>query len=328
MNNEELKKLLMNINSEIIIESITKISIFDFDSTLVASPEPETGKLIWKEKTGEDWPHEGWWGKNSSLDLDVFDIPVIPSTIEAYRFESMEPTTYVVMMTGRLPKNANHVKSILEQHDLEFDTYLYKKGGDTLSYKLRKLSQMIETFPNVTTIENWDDRELHIEGFSRWGDEQSINVKINKVVAPEHIKASAAKPKKEPKLLYTAIVLDQESREALKERFKDVIPENWKTFCHHMTITFMKPLPEDKAGDLGKTIELTATHLGKNDTAMCVSVHGYSLDSGNEHITVAVDVLNGGKPGDSKNIAWFETIGEPLKLSGVVTEVMSNSNDK
>lgn len=39
---------------------IKKLSFYDFDGCLVNSPEPEEGKRIYKEKTGDDYPHKGW----------------------------------------------------------------------------------------------------------------------------------------------------------------------------------------------------------------------------------------------------------------------------
>ena len=43
----------------------TKVAFFDFDGTLMNSPTPENGKIIYKEKTGVNYPYEGWWGRVS-----------------------------------------------------------------------------------------------------------------------------------------------------------------------------------------------------------------------------------------------------------------------
>ena len=51
-----------------------KLISFDFDDTLVKTPLPEEGKIVWKEKTGTDWPHRGWWSKPESLDMEIFDM--------------------------------------------------------------------------------------------------------------------------------------------------------------------------------------------------------------------------------------------------------------
>ncbi len=39
------------------MEKITKLSIFDFDGTLIMSPLPDTGKIEYEKKTGHPWPH-------------------------------------------------------------------------------------------------------------------------------------------------------------------------------------------------------------------------------------------------------------------------------
>lgn len=51
--------------SGLLIESkniIHKISFYDMDGSLINSPEPEMGKELYKQKTGNEWPYVGWWG--------------------------------------------------------------------------------------------------------------------------------------------------------------------------------------------------------------------------------------------------------------------------
>jgi FMN phosphatase YigB (HAD superfamily) len=102
-------------------ETITKISIFDFDGTLINTATPDTGKDTWKDKTGQDWPYIGWWSKKESLDSNVFDNNPISSVIDAYKVESNNPNTLLVMMTGRISKLSNEVESILLSNGLKFD---------------------------------------------------------------------------------------------------------------------------------------------------------------------------------------------------------------
>lgn len=151
---------------------ITRICIWDFDGTLVNTPVPEKGQLEYKQKTGEDWPHKGWWGREESLDTGIFDIPVISSVISEYKKESKNPNTLMVMMTGRQPKLSNGVKKILDSHGLKFDVYEFNNGGSTLHSKITSLDKLIEKYPNVKSVAMWDDRTEHIPAFKAWGAAQ------------------------------------------------------------------------------------------------------------------------------------------------------------
>jgi hypothetical protein len=67
------------------IDEIKKIAVFDFDGTLIMTPTPDDGKLLYKMKTGNDWPHKGWWGQKDSLDTTIFDIPANQKVVDDYR---------------------------------------------------------------------------------------------------------------------------------------------------------------------------------------------------------------------------------------------------
>ena len=162
-------------------EEITKIAIFDFDGTLMDTPHPDTGKEIYKSKTGEEYPHIGWWSKRESLDTDIFDIKPITSTILDYNIEKDNPNTMMVMLTGRLPKQSNQVENILHNNDLIFDEYHYKDLGDTLKSKLNTIQSLLNRFPNVSSIEMYEDREPHAIAFEEWGKENNIPIKVNLV---------------------------------------------------------------------------------------------------------------------------------------------------
>jgi len=180
----------------IIIEELdkvksNKISVFDFDGTLVDTALPEYGKKIWKDKTGTDWPHIGWWGRIESLDMDVFDNPTLPSVISAYNKERSNPNTTVVMLTGRREKLSSGVEAILAQKGLTFDQYLYNYGGETSQNKKEQMGNMLDELPNVRYIEMWDDRTEHIKTFEDWGNElvssgRLDGFKVNHVISDHH----------------------------------------------------------------------------------------------------------------------------------------------
>jgi FMN phosphatase YigB (HAD superfamily) len=151
---------------------IVKMFIWDFDGTLVDSPLPEFGKVEYKNKTGNDWVFEGWWGKPLSLSLKIFDIPKIESVTSEYDKVKSCETICKVMLTGRIKKLSEQVKEILESHELKFDEYHYNNGGSTEISKIKTMDSLLEKYPDVREINMWDDRLAHIPIFKNWGDNQ------------------------------------------------------------------------------------------------------------------------------------------------------------
>jgi len=103
-----------------------------------------------------------------------------------------------------------------------------------------------------------------------------------------------------PRVIYSGVMLDGQSKTSLIQQFASKLPEGWKTFAHHMTTTFGKPL--ENREDIGQEIELTAYELGVSDMAIAVKVEGYPTTNKTPHITIAVNVAEGGKPVMSNDI--------------------------
>jgi hydroxymethylpyrimidine pyrophosphatase-like HAD family hydrolase len=150
----------------------TKLSVFDFDGTLIKSPEPtDKNKQMWADHYGkEEWPYIGWWGRGETLDMDVWDMSLIPDTIKAYREEMKNPNTMVIMLTGRLTKQGDLVRKILDKYGLKFDKYLFKRGGNTITDKLGQLNHILGTNTSIKEVVMWDDRDAHIPKFEEWGN--------------------------------------------------------------------------------------------------------------------------------------------------------------
>ena len=122
-------------------------------------------------------------------------------------------------------------------------------------------------------------------------------------------------------ILYTAVVLDNESHNNLVSYFKQHIPDNWKIFAHHMTIHFGGKSPEKYHDDIGKIQALNVTHFGMSNMAIAVRVEGYPSENKIPHITLAVNVDRGGKPFMSNKITDWKKISLGLTLRGEVTEI-------
>ena len=119
---------------------------------------------------------------------------------------------------------------------------------------------------------------------------------------------------------YSAVVLDEKSHRKLLSIFQDFTPYNWKTSAHHMTIK-LGTLPPNKKDEIGKTVTLTATAIGTSEKAMAIKVEGYWTVNKIPHVTIAVNVLSGGKPVHSNNITNWKDLPTKFQLTGIVQEL-------
>jgi FMN phosphatase YigB (HAD superfamily) len=156
-----------------------RLVCFDFDDTLFHTPKPEEGKPVFLEKTGNVWPHRGWWGKSDTIDIDIFDIPLNEWVHDKFLHFSDNSENFVMLATGRLKKvegMRENIDKIFEKNDIEFDEVHLNWGGDTLHFKIKLFEQKIEEL-GVEEFIMFDDRELHLIEFKEWA--KSINCKIS-----------------------------------------------------------------------------------------------------------------------------------------------------
>jgi len=124
------------------------------------------------------------------------------------------------------------------------------------------------------------------------------------------------------KLLYSAVILDNESKQKLINAF--TLPYKWQPVAHHMTIGFKAPVPDYLRKTIGKTVELTVKEIGVSKNAIAVKVSGYYSNNDIPHITVAIP--EGGKPFDSNFITnWTPcSPSKRILLTGKVEEIFCN----
>lgn len=123
--------------------------------------------------------------------------------------------------------------------------------------------------------------------------------------------------------IYFGVFLDEESKNKLYKTMEPKIPEDWKIFCHHMTIAFNNKT--ESAENLynkykqffGEKINITATHFGRTMEAMAVNVDfdGETLNK-YPHVTVATSEI--GKPVESNFITVWKTLESPIQLTGIL----------
>jgi hypothetical protein len=127
--------------------------------------------------------------------------------------------------------------------------------------------------------------------------------------------------------MYSAIVLDEKSQLKLSAwaeknikvggiRLPILVRDNgWKMFCHHMTVQY-PGIPEflKQYKDTDQTLEVT--HIGVSDKVVAVRVVGFHSENKIPHITIAVNVREGGKPVMSNQITDWTSVSTSLSLKG------------
>jgi hypothetical protein len=127
-------------------------------------------------------------------------------------------------------------------------------------------------------------------------------------------------------IAYSAVVLDNESRDFLIKRFSGIIPEGWEIIAHHMTINLGELKPDlfsefNSEKLLGLELELAIKKIGVSDKAIAVEVAGAPTVNKIPHITLAVNRKEGGKPVMSNYITNWSPVNVSERLKGKVEEV-------
>lgn len=125
------------------------------------------------------------------------------------------------------------------------------------------------------------------------------------------------------KISYSAVVLDDKSRNKLINYFKPIIPDDYEIIAHHMTINLGEIDPEFEKF-LGFTVDLNVREIAFDDKVIAVSVDGFPSKNKKPHITIAVNRKRGGKPYMSNKLTNWKPITFGLSLKGKVTEVEFN----
>jgi hypothetical protein len=155
---------------------IKRLVVFDFDGTLINSPEPETGKAQWSEKMGNPYPFSGWWGRPESLDLNVFDIKPFPSVLLQLKKEIVIPGTYVIVLTSRMEKLRPQVEAVLKANNIEVDKLDMKRAEGDKGVKVMRYVQQI---PDLKVVNVYEDRDIDIEAYERIRNQMPEGVQFN-----------------------------------------------------------------------------------------------------------------------------------------------------
>lgn len=128
-------------------------------------------------------------------------------------------------------------------------------------------------------------------------------------------------------LIYAGIFLDEESKNLLKNIFKDFVIKNLgdnTTFiCHHMTISHISKLNDEIKRwcieNYKKEFVLEIESIGFNEKACAVKINTDIPTTQNyPHITIAINNETNGKPVDSNSINSFIKLPNKIKVKGIV----------
>ena len=157
---------------------IIRLAFFDFDGTLARTPEPEEGRIKYREITGKEYPHDGmkgWWDNPESI--DTFEVEINKNVKSEYDKCKSDPNCKVFLLTNRKGKLHNSISKLLSDNGITFDEYDYKNNGVE---KPVRIKSYIEKYPGVKEISVWDDRDDQIQMFKGLKSELSDNgIQVN-----------------------------------------------------------------------------------------------------------------------------------------------------
>lgn len=332
------------------VGSGTVIKIFDFDGTIFNSPIPN--RNLWDNKMFGKLMSEthkggyGWFQNPRTLEDRYVSNSDFNEAVVADVHEAMaDVNTVTVLLTGRTTQYEDLVKQILETNELVFDHYGFKPTGKgvkifTMNFKQEFIRDVISLYGDVISVEMWEDRRKHVERFNDFLDTLDLNGGVHFIkeaerymdatleqelveqlisdAASSHTKVESYTGKRP---IYYGAFLYPESHFELLEVLKDEIPENWKTYAHHMTLLFGKKKNEVVEmylkNNMGKDVYLNAVSIGISNDAMAVKIESdVPSDNTTSHITIAVPM--GGKPFNSNFITNWTQLESPIRLKAKI----------
>tara|TARA_R110001583_G_scaffold79358_4_gene214384 strand:- start:7606 stop:8043 length:438 start_codon:yes stop_codon:yes gene_type:complete len=144
-----------------------KLSMFDFDNTLVKTPYEDSPYLDTKE----------------SLDSEKWEFSFNKETVKNYFNELNEKEVVTVLLTNRIDSVKEQVMSILKTKDINFNEELFILGKDGDRSKGKRVESLIKKYPETTEIEYWEDKDKHIDDVVNYCKKYpNIKLKVNKVI--------------------------------------------------------------------------------------------------------------------------------------------------
>ena len=127
--------------------------------------------------------------------------------------------------------------------------------------------------------------------------------------------------------IYFGVFLDVDSVNTLFKEIGYYIPNNWKIYCHHMTIAFNNKTQDaeniynEYKPRFGEKINLVVTEIGISNDAFAVKVEFNGVTQNSfPHITIATPI--NGKPVKSNYITKWEKLEKPFNVTRTLNAFM------
>ena len=202
----KLKDILLEANEDL------EIHIYDFDGTTFGSP----AKPSW-------WTGRGWWGNPKSLEPPIVPLKPGPewwngSVVSSAKKSIANPNVYAMLVTGRIDKFFRwRVPELLKQKGLKFDAvHLNPADTPTWKFKVELMGKYLRKFPQVKTLNMWEDRKEHIGHFKNFLKKNNLKGEVKLVKQFVRPPAIDSMPEHRGSVSivdesYTAVVLDNTS---------------------------------------------------------------------------------------------------------------------
>jgi len=155
-----------------------RLCVIDLDSTLIDSPQPEEGKILWEKYYGKRFEFQGWWGRKESLDTSVFDIKPFPNVLAQLEKEKATPDTMVIILTSRREKLRPEVENILNLNGIVVDDVILKRGNEGKGDVILRIENYNQDLKEIVVYDDFMDKNAEkIAEYTKIKDQLPSDVK-------------------------------------------------------------------------------------------------------------------------------------------------------
>lgn len=132
-----------------------RLCCYDFDGTLINSPESEEGKKQWEEKTGQPYPYRGWWSRPESLNTKIFDIKPFPNILAKLQEDIADPNTTTIILTSRMEKLRPELENILKLNGITVDELITKRGAADKGDVIQRIADYNQDLKEIVVYDDF-----------------------------------------------------------------------------------------------------------------------------------------------------------------------------